>query len=198
MIKPIIISFYTNDWEYPVHAARLKLECIKLGFEHCIEERPSTKDYIQNTAIKPFFIKECLEKFKQPVLWIDVDALILKKFNITVGDEDILACKYTNTTLLKREWAVAFLGFNYTENSLKFLETWCHLTQNKTDEAGFENAWEEAKSFIKIKTLPETFHFIKWRDNLEVPEGTIICHQLSKFEDKLKRKNKQNGLIKDD
>lgn len=27
---PLIVSFYTNDWEYPIHAARLKRECGRL------------------------------------------------------------------------------------------------------------------------------------------------------------------------
>lgn len=192
--EPLIISFYTSEWEYPENAKRLKLECKEFGLNYFIQERESTNDYIQNTAMKPFFIKECLTKFQRPVIWIDVDALILKKFCVTFDDADILACEYSNPHV-DRDWAVAFLGFNYTQNSLDFLEEWCNYTNRGTDEAAFDIAWKQIKDTtdLKIKTLPPEFHFVKWSHKLEVPEDTIICHQLSKSEDKLRRKN--NGTL---
>lgn len=182
-----IISFYTNDWEYPAHANRLKEECELLGLDYCIEERPSTTDYIKNTAIKPFFIRDCIEKFKQPVIWIDVDALILKPINFVI-DADIHACKHKNSHV-SREWAVAFLAFNYTTNSLNFINAWCNHSNKGTDENAFELAWQELKDCVEFKTLPSVYHFVKWSNSLEIPEDTIICHQLSKFEDKLRRKS---------
>jgi len=183
----LIISFYTDDWEYPNHAEQLKSTCNELGFENYIIEKPSTKNYIKNTAIKPFFIKECLEKFKRPVTWIDVDALILKKFTLDISDVDMLACEQHD-----RKWSVSFLSINYTPAALNFLTEWCNETQSKlpgkTDEAALERAWQSQKNNINIRPLPETFNFVKWSGKLTIPEDTIICIQLSTWEDKLKRK----------
>ena len=191
-MKPILVSFFTNDWEYPKHAERLKKECVKFNLDFYIDERPSTADYIQNTAIKPFFIKDCLNKFKRPIIWLDVDALILKSFDLDFSDADILACKHMNSHV-KREWAVAFLGFNYTDATMRFIDEWCKQTPRKTDEAAFEDAWLAMGQDLKFKTLPTSFHFVKWSDRIDPPDDIIICHQLSKFEDKLRRK--KNGTL---
>lgn len=191
-MKPIIVSFFTNDWEYPNHAERLKKECNYFNLDFYIDERPSTSDYIRNTAIKPFFIKECLDKFQRPIVWIDVDALILKSFELDFSNADILACKHMNSHI-KREWAVAFLGFNYTKNTLDFVNEWCNQTDRKTDEAAFEDTWQKIGKEIRFKTLPTSFHFVKWSDRINPSDNVIICHQLSKFEDKLRRK--KNGAL---
>lgn len=190
-----IISFYTDDWEYPEHAERLASECKSFGLDYHIVKKESTKDYILNTAMKPFFIKECLEEFKMPVAWIDVDAIILKKPEVDVSEHDIMACKHIGTHV-EREWAVAFIAFDYNQETLEFVDKWCEEAVEGTDEAAFERAWQKYKDNISIGTLPETYHFVKWSFRLDVPEDTIICHQLSKFDDKLKRKNKVNGAVK--
>jgi hypothetical protein len=188
-MKNLIISFYTNDWEYPGHAKRLKNECQTLKIPNYIIEKKSTLDYIKNTAIKPFFIREALLKFRRPVVWVDVDALILKDVDINFKNYDIAACKHTNKNL-NRNWGVGTLGFNYTPKSISFLNEWCESSASGTDEASFEIVWQKTKDSIKILELPEKYHFVKWSSKISAPEDTIICHQLSKFEDKMRRKNK--------
>lgn len=194
MTNPIIISFFTDDWEYPKHAERLKKECESHGLEYHIEQRESTKDYIKNTSIKPFFIRDCIDKFQRPVFWVDVDALIMKKIDIEIKDQDIAACRYFNEKI-KRSWSVASLFFNYTEKSKIFLDHWCDNSKNVTDEASFEITWQSLKEKVKILQLPESYNFVKWSYRLSIPEDTIICHQLSKFEDKMRRK--VNGQVKE-
>lgn len=193
--NPLIISFYTDDWIYPEHAKNLINNCENLGYEHFISHRHSTKNYLKNTAIKPFFIKECLLRFRRPLIWIDVDAIILKEFSLNVSKfTDIGACKYTNSNL-NRDWAVAFLYLNYTSNTLDFITRWCEYSTRGSDEYAFDLAWKSSKGNVAFETLPEQYHFVKWKVNMEIPDDTIICHQLSQFEDKLKRKH--NGQVKD-
>jgi hypothetical protein len=43
-----------------------------------------------------------------------------------------------------------------------------------------------------------SYCFNKWRDNLKIPDDVVFCNISSKFENKLKRKNKVTGQIKDD
>lgn len=189
MAAPLIISFFTDDWEYPQHAERFKADCDSFGLKHYVEQKESTKDYIRNTCMKPFFIRDCLEKFQQPVFWIDIDAVVMKKIDFTIQDYDIAACKYFNEKL-KRDWAVASLCFNTTDNSRRFLDNWCENTSIGTDEATFEATWQLLRKEMKMLALPDSYNFVRWSYSLQIPEDTIICHQLSKFEDKMKRKYK--------
>jgi hypothetical protein len=193
--KPLIISFYTNDWEYPDHAARMADDCKNLGLDYHIEEKESTKDYIKNTAIKPFFVKECLETFKRPVLWVDVDGLLLQDPGLTNMSSDFAAPEYFNKQQIDRDWAVSILWFNYTTGSIKLIDDWCKCSENRTDEAGFDLAWKNLKTEITPYQLPQQYHFVKWRHSLEIPEDTIFCNRLSTFEDKMRRK--VNGQVKE-
>lgn len=191
-MPPLIISFYTNDWEYPQHAVRLRAECEALGITNFIAERASTADYIKNTAIKPFFILEMLNKFKRPLFWVDVDAMLLQPLTTPTEECDIAACRYANENI-NRQWAVATLWFNYTPAALEFLAEWCAQAQNGTDEAAFDAAWRAKQSSVVVSALPNTYHFVKWSHRLEIPADTVVCHQLSKFEDKMRRKEQSSN-----
>lgn len=184
-----IVSFFTEEWEYPHWANLLQQKCQEYGFNHHIEKKETTHDYIKNTALKPFFIRECRTKIKGPIVWIDVDALMIKRFELNFHNVDILAAKHHNPKL-NRDWAVAFLGFNDNDIARIFLNKWCENTTSGTDENSFDLTWREIGSQIRIQTLSEQFHFVKWSNNLKVPDDTIICHQLSKSPDKLRRKFK--------
>jgi hypothetical protein len=195
-IDPIIVSFYTDDWEYPLHAERMTKDCNALGLSHHIVKKSSTKDYIQNTAIKPFFIKECLAEFKQPVLWVDVDGLLLKRPNLANINSDVALCNYFNKNVLDRDWSVSIMWFNYTQNTLDLIDRWCDCVPGKTDEAAFDIAWKELKPNLTVTVLPEQYHFVRWSFRLKIPSDTIFCNQLSQFDDKLRRKNK-NGQVQE-
>ena len=193
---PLVISFYTNDWEYPAHANRMAKDCVKLGVDYYIQEKKSTTDYILNTAIKPFFILECFKEFKRPLLWVDVDGILLKKPHINC-DADFAATEYQNLEL-NRDWAVSILWFNYTTNARIFLEKWCEQAADetatcRTDEAAFDIVWKKFKNNVIPFALPNQFCFNKWSNRLDIPDDTIFCNQLSQFEDKIRRKT--NGQV---
>jgi hypothetical protein len=184
----LIVSFYTDDWEYPEHAKRMAADCQQLGLECHIERKESTRDYIKNTAIKPFFIRDCLQKFQRSLLWVDIDGILLKDPGLTDIKEDFAACDYINKQNLDRDWSVPILWFNYTPGSLKLVDEWCANATKGTDEAAFDVAWKKLKNQITVYRLPKQYLFSKWRTTLIIPEDTIFCNQLSTFEDKMKRK----------
>lgn len=191
-----VISFYTPDWEYPSHADRLRQECQQLNLPYLIEERPSTGDYISNTAIKPHYIKYCLEKLKGPVLWVDVDGSFTKfpeMIDRLTGD--FAACEYFNKEKLDRDWAVGILWFNYTDASRKLLQDWCDFAIKGTDEAAFDQAWKSRKQEIVMTVLPKNYHFVKWSWKQEIPEDTVFFVRISASPDKLRRKygNESSG-----
>jgi hypothetical protein len=74
--NPTVISFFTDNWDYPKHAANLIEDCNRLGLSCVIERRDSTNSYVGNCNIKPFFILEKLEELKSPVVWMDADGTI--------------------------------------------------------------------------------------------------------------------------
>lgn len=185
---PIIVSFYTNDWEYPKYAEMLKQNCIDLGLDYCIEERDSTGDYISNTALKPQFILDMLEKYQRPILWIDCDGSLLKKpedMNVNSSCYDFSAAYSPEVS--GRTWHVGTLWFNYNEKVVNFVKSWIENTSS-TDDCSFENTWAEYKDILKSSELKKEYFNILPQLDYPPPNNAIIIHRLSKSPSKLQRK----------
>lgn len=182
-----LISFYTQDWEYPKHAARLRGECESLGMPCVIEELPSTGSYLKNTCLKPQFILDKLLELKSPVLWVDVDGSLvsLPDFNyLETFYYDFAARKMAETR--KRTWHVGTMWFNYTENAVGFLRKWIENTGNLSDESALEKTWQERNDLVMAiiaSDLPEEYFIILKKG--EKPRG-VICHRISDGESKRK------------
>lgn len=184
-MRPVIISFYTNDWLYPEHAQRLRDECTQYGLDYYIAELPSTGEYKANTRLKPGFIRDCLHRFKEPIMWIDVDGYILKPFDIDLAEADIAACKMP--TSVNRLYRVGTLIFNYTPAALSFVDAWAQHSTWGTDESAFDRAVKAGVGNTVIKELPIEYHRVKGKKTpfSAMPESTVICHTLSESESKL-------------
>lgn len=76
---PLIVSYYAGDDYYYKAAEQLKKDCEGLGLDYEIVEAPLKKPFswIEGCRYKIKFINETLEKFKRPVLWVDVDCRLL-------------------------------------------------------------------------------------------------------------------------
>lgn len=194
---PLIVSFFTADWEYPIYANLLKKNCKDLKLDFHIVERPTTGDYIRNTSIKPFFIRECLDKFKRPILWIDCDGSLLQIPSAlaysNVSDYDLGARVYSGP--VDRAWHVGTLWFNSNEKTLQFVNDWCELSESGTDENSFDSAWTKHKKNLNVYSLSSDYFSILTRRNPDPPENAVIVHRLSASPDKLKRKYPESQEI---
>ena len=175
-MNPTLISFFTNDWEYPAHAKRLKRECEILKIDYVIKERPSAGGYLENTCMKPFFILECLKELKKPVLWVDVDASIYKTPALLKNlNADFAAMP--KAAGMSRKWHVGTLWFNYTPKAIKFLEKWCKLSHKLSDESALQDLWENYQD-INCFELPATYHLLLIHGN-KPSHQTVIAHRIS-------------------
>lgn len=177
---PVIVSFYTKDWEYPEHGKRLILECLKLRLEHRIVERVSKGGYLQNTCQKPFFIRECLQMFERPILWVDVDASIFKPPEYFVGLDADVSLKYKDQKKYARKYHVGTMWFNFTPNAMRLLDLWCDRVGALSDESTLEEIYQQVESEgCRIVDMPEGYHDIQ-KTTYRLTPNTVIMHRLSR------------------
>lgn len=177
---PLIISFYTNDWEYPAHADRLRKECDALGLRHRIEKRTSTGSYLKNCCMKPEYIQRCVEDEKGPVLWIDVDGSIVKSpdFFLDAPEEYDFQARKMDPALRKRTWHVGTMWWNYTPASLEFIERWIDNTGEMTDESALEVTVRQGCD-MRTRDIPE--EYFMWQHHYEtIPDRVVIFHRESR------------------
>jgi len=188
-MDPLIISFFTQDWEYPAHAARLKRECSDLGLDNHIIEIPSTGSYRDNCRQKPFFILDSLEKFQQPVLWLDVDASIIRYPDVLLSD---LAHKHDIAAVRKKigldHWYVGSIWFNHTTATKNLIDHWCRALGSSVDDGAFQLIYAKHKNEIKLLELDPQIHMILDRRQPVPLPGTCFAHRISKGESKQEEK----------
>ena len=187
---PLVVSFYTDDWDYPAHAERFRFECHNLKLRHRVDRLDSAGGYLQNCRMKPFFIRECLKEEKAPILWVDVDGSILRKPVWFDGlDADFAARLMPDHRA--RTWHVGTMWFNYTPKALAFIDKWCELTGELSDESALDDAWN-CGADIESVNIPDPYFRIC--NGFTVPKSdTVILHRLSKSPSKIEYHRKAKG-----
>lgn len=181
---PLIISFYTDDWEYPLHAARLRAECEALGLRYRIERKPTTGSYLKNCCIKPSFILECLKDEQGPVLWIDVDGSIVQKpdFFLDNPDDYDFQARRMDPNHRKRTWHVGTQWWNYTDEAIAFMDRWIANTGDMTDESALEVTVRQGED-LRTRNIPA--EYFMWSHHYrDKPDKVVIYHRESKSDSK--------------
>lgn len=124
-----IISYFCdvdpNDTYYSDHARMFLQNMQELDMPHYVEHIASQGSYRANCLYKPKFILKCMEKFKQPVMWLDIDSYVHMKLDMfeNVNTDIILA---TNSIDESGNFIpkASPIFLNQTEKSLNFMKKW--------------------------------------------------------------------------
>ncbi len=174
----IFISYYTKGDYEQVYKTRL-LPSLKLGnLKYDIVEIEDRGSWDANTEYKAEFCKKMLLKHKEPVVFLDVDAVIEKYptglFSSNLYFNYDIALHYLDWYLLwrkvegnpQREALSGTLYLNYNKKVFQFLEDW--IGENKVSSAleqkNMQNVIEKWKDKLKIYKLPPEYCVIIMRD----------------------------------
>lgn len=189
---PLLISFFTRDWRYPEFAAELQAQCDGLQIDSFITEQTSAGGYLQNCCIKPFFIRETLQSVKRPVLWLDVDAAILQRPTFFCGLSADLSLCAKDRAIHARQWHVGTMWFNYSPATLTFLDQWCALTGQLSDESSLQTLHERGHAAV-IEPMPRQYHEIDLPP-FKRQADTVIMHRISSGQSKLAQRRRFMGV----
>ena len=156
-----IFGFHTDDSLYTKHAKILECSAIKFGIKFHFESLPQD-EWQRIIALKPSFIAEFHRKLKEPVLYIDVDAIILEDikpyFNSITED---IAIHFINGNRLLS----GTMFINNTPNAYLLMDEWekrMLAEPDVWDQIILQKLileWVEEKK-ITLKNLPPEYTFI--------------------------------------
>jgi hypothetical protein len=152
---------------YEQKARELISTCHSLRLPCDIQERPDTGKWRNNTAIKPRYIREMLDKHDH-VLWLDCDGTLFQRPQQVIHqreDVDILACPHR--TNLARDWHVGIMAFRSNERTKAFVDEWIRQVEENienevTDERAFMKLMEDHPE-VKFQSLPDNYHVVMVR-----------------------------------
>lgn len=76
---PVIVSFYTKNTPYEKEVENLIASCKRFGLETSIDGVDSFGSWELNCAFKPFFLHQKLQELNKKLLWVDADAVFVRK-----------------------------------------------------------------------------------------------------------------------
>ncbi len=153
----IVFAYYTADGAYPEEADRLESSLRRVGMKHIVRPIPATGDWNKAVWQKPFQIRSCLTGWNEPVLYIDVDAVVhanCSSYFAALEPDYDFAChwfqgpaKGQDQTRNDNRLLSGTLWFNTTDRARRLLDIWCQTNRNKLaqgDETGGgqRNLWE--------------------------------------------------------
>lgn len=139
-MKTKFISFYSNRSGtnyYSTMYERMKSRLDELDATYHIEELESKDNYMLNCLMKPQFILDCIKKFDEPLVWVDIDCTVNQlpdEFDSVETDIAFALREHDNQTPHS-----ALLFFNNTEKSIAFLEEWIKKCKDVEEDAASGN-----------------------------------------------------------
>lgn len=154
-----VVGFYTKDPVYTPHAELLTKSLARFGVQvDLLAIAPS--DWLTITGLKPTMVLNALEKWREPVLYLDIDSVVLEDirpfFESLVGTADV-AAYYRESELIS-----STVFFDYSDKTLALVEKWKQINDadiNLWDQMALQLAIEQSED-IHCYQLPPEYTYI--------------------------------------
>lgn len=162
-----VVSFFTTGGYYENKASELRAQCEALGVKHDIVaiDIGGDEDWAAICRRKVAFYRDMLHKHKSPIMWLDVDSVLLRNINsLALGDFDIAlfprSFKFLpqyNPGGLARSFHPGYILFKYTPDTIKFLDDCAEIDRTHegpiTDDYILEEAFRTTEAELRLMLL---------------------------------------------
>lgn len=171
------IIAYATLGGYEQESRRLKAALDWLKMSYHIKIMSSLGSWQKNCLHKPVFIQEMLKRYQQPVLYLDVDAMIYHYPALI----DSLDADFAVHYFRGKQLASGTLFFNYTPAAFRLLNLWILQNaafQKESDQNNLQHVLEKyfqsGDDWLKTVNLPE--EYCKIFDLAERVKEPVIEH----------------------
>jgi len=187
---PLIVSYYTLDTGYEEEIKNLINSCEKLGLQTDFVGIKSRGKWDQNCCYKPQFLMKKLQEHQRPLVWVDADAVILKKplllENLTC---DIAVRVYEDLPVSHPSKVyTGTVYFGNTPGAFELLKLWDEISQQMLKQSKQE-VWDQItlkeallkKTDVDLFPLPDTYSTIYDKTLTPKEEAVILHYQASRL-----------------
>ena len=188
-MQPLIVSYYTAGTGYEEEVQNLIASCKKLDLQTDIVPIQSRGSWDKNCCYKPEFLLEKLDEHQRPVVWVDADAIFLKKPTLFDSLECDVALRTYEELPLDHPSKV-YTGTVYFSNNEKvrsLLKRWAEESQKMLQEEEKE-VWDQVSikqalfgSDVDLFPLPDTYATIYDKQITPNEDAVILHYQASRL-----------------
>jgi hypothetical protein len=174
----IIISMFTKDTPYEIEVEKLRNSLNHFNIRYDIVGINGVGNWVKNTQLKTLIIKDAINKYNIPIVWIDADAELLKYpdfFHNVDGEISYYKFEKYNDIL------TGTLYFDNTDNCKKVIDDWITIN-NSNDIPDAKNFFYvinkiQRSGNIQLKYIPLPVEYISISGNdLVNSDDPIIIH----------------------
>lgn len=189
---PLVVSYYTPNTRYEVHARKLARSLARFDVDHVIQPRRARESWVENCAQKSAFVQEMRRSSERSILWIDADAFLVRPLSgLADLDADFAAVKRDGWSFYGGQ-----IYFGTGDPALELVERWAFYCQRHPhiwDQVTLGYAWWDMVlgGGLKSHWLPQSFSAKLKRNQLAriaqrvTTSATILHRQESRVSKRL-------------
>lgn len=142
-MKTLFVTYHSDlgtSTFYKDCAHKLEAKIESLGGRIFVEEGRNLGSYAANCLIKPKFIRSCLQRYNEPIIWIDADSIVNElPIEMEGLDVDVACVEKANGCPES-----ALIYFNNTLPSIEFINRWvvgCSTDKPELDHPVLKEMW---------------------------------------------------------
>ena len=176
-MKPVITSFYTEGTGYEQEADRLRKSLEALDdVEWFIDSVPNLGSWEKNASYKANFMRDMLDKFQRPVVWVDADAVVHSYPALFDEIEADIAAHYLTWNEFGRVMEGGLrsgtLYLEPTEATNKLIKQWLENNQLKPNvsfpQSNLHDAVEQTPELRVYKLPREYCCIVGWAEHYHI------------------------------
>ena len=139
----LVIAYYTLGNHYEDLSENLRKSCETFNIPHFLKAIPNLGSWEKNTHYKANFILECLERFSEDLVYVDVDAEFRRSPEIFETLECDIAYRTENFRWRRDEAMSGTIFLKNNEKVKAFIKEWISLNESIPAERMKPDTWEQ-------------------------------------------------------
>ncbi len=150
----LTIAYYTEGNKYQQLSENLKKSSEAFSIPLYLKQIPNLGSWEKNTHYKANFIQECLGKFSENLLYVDVDAIFRAYPKLIESMDCDIAYRTENFKWRKDEALSGTIFLDNNEITKEFVNKWIEINGNTPAQRHKPETWEQANMQKAMHLIP--------------------------------------------
>jgi len=150
----LTIAYYTEGNKYQQLSENLKKSSEAFSIPLYLKQIPNLGSWEKNTHYKANFIQECLGKFSENLLYVDVDAIFRAYPKLIESMDCDIAYRTENFKWRKDEALSGTIFLDNNEITKEFVNKWIEINENTPAQRHKPETWEQANMQKAMHLIP--------------------------------------------
>jgi hypothetical protein len=154
----LVIAYYTLGNPYQQLSENLTKSCKEFNLPHFLKPIEDLGSWEKNTHYKANFISDCLERFSENLVYVDVDAEFKRYPDLFESLDCDIAYRTENFRWRQNEALSGTIFIRNNDNARSLVNLWKSINENNEAFRSKPDTWEQSNLQRATKQIPEVIY----------------------------------------